>query len=194
VDGERHLRPRARAANAKDFLAFLESEHPGSLGLLRQREPPEVIGAIEGAARTDWIDIDINGVHVTEIVQLLGPERARHAWRKYTSTSLIRSPAIKALVDGAVRLFGLSIRSLVRMSPFFFQQSFRDCGDLEITWGEREAKLSLVDIPAELARFPAYAVLFEGVFQGFYDIVQMTPQLDYRPDLAARRIEARFRW
>jgi hypothetical protein len=186
--------PRARAANTKDFLVFLERVRPGAIADLRAAEPPEVFAIIENSARTDWIDIDSNGIHVTEIVRLLGKESARDAWRKYTSDHFIRSPAIRALFDGAVRMFGLSISSVVKRIPHMFEQSYRDCGRMGVAWREGEAVVRLEDIPDELARFPAYTVLFHGVFLGLYDVVQTPPRLDYAPELASRHIVARFKW
>lgn len=186
--------PRARAANAKDFLAYLEDLRPGTAAHLRAALPTEVMEAVERSARTDWTSIALDGIYVSEIVRWLGPARARDAWRKFTSERFIRSPAIRALADGAVRLFGLSVPAFVKYIPAAFEQGFRDCGRVEIAWSESQATVVLEDIAPEMAQHPSYAVLFEGVFLGIYDLVGVEPLFVFQPFLSERKIVARFGW
>jgi len=186
--------PRYRAGNVLDFLAFLEIAHPGVRAHLRGTLGAEVLEAIEGCARTGWIPIELDGQRVTEIVRYLGHDRAREAWRRFTSSSLIRSPAMRAISDGIVRVFGRSMSTCLKSIPLMFEQSWRDCGRVELEHGRREATVRIVAMPPDLARYTAYAVLFEGVFLGLYDIMKIEPRLEYRPALASGRIHARFRW
>lgn len=186
--------PRARAANAKDFLAFLERFRPGTREHLRGALPPEVWEALEATARTDWIPVALDGPYVTEVVRWLGPEASLEASRAYTSQSLVRSAAMQAIVDGAVRLFGLSVGSLLRIFPVGFQQNYRDFADIRVQRGEAEATVTLADLDPAVARTPAYAVLFHGAFIGLYDVVRTEPRLEFLPDLDQRRIVTRFRW
>ncbi len=185
-------RARARAGNAKDFLEFLEQLQPGTAAHLRATLPREVMSAVEGSARTDWNDIELDAQYVTAIVRWLGPERAREAWRKFTSERFIRAPAIRALAEGAIRVFGLSVPSFVRMVPFAFRQGFRDFADVEVTLGERNATVTIRNLAPAVS--PEYATLFHGLFLGIYDIAGVPPQLEFRPALDARRITAQFRW
>jgi hypothetical protein len=186
--------PRARAANAKDFLAFLEGFRPGTREHLRRALPPEVWEALEATARTDWIPVGLDGPYVTEVVRWLGPEASLAASRAYTSQSLVRSAAMRAIVDGAVRLFGLSVGSLLRIFPVGFQQNYRDFADVQVQRGEGEATVTFSDLAPAVARHPAYAVLFHGAFVGIYDVVQAEPRLAFRAELDELRIVAHFRW
>jgi len=184
----------ARAGNAKDFYEFLEEFHPGTQDRLRQRLPGSVLERIHDATRIDWNDVEAtDGPYVTAIVDCLGAERARQAWRVYTSARFIKTPAIRALAEGAARLFGISVASYVRMIPFAFHQGFRNCGDVVAQLSEREAPVE-VKLTRSFASFDAYAVLLHGLFLGIFDIAHAEPQLEYRPDLGARRVSARFRW
>ena len=174
---------------------MLEAFQPGSLDHLRATLPREVLEAVEGSARTDWIPVAMHGPYVAAIVRWLGEERAVQVWRRFASDRLIRSPAVRALAEGAVRVFGLSVRSFVRMVPLAFGQGFRDFGTMRLEHGDGGATLELVDIaPEVLPHFNDYAVLFHGVFLGIYDIVRAEPRLEYRADRAQRRISGHFRW
>lgn len=186
--------PRARAGNARDFFEFLETFQPGAQGHLRRVLPAAVLAGIEHATRVDWNDVEtIDGPYVTAIVSWLGEERAPAAWREFTSKRFIHTPAIRALAEGAARLFGVSVGSYVRMIPFAFQQGFRDCGSATVTMGEDEATLEMSLDPA-FARFEAYAALLQGIFLGVFDIAHAEPRLDFRPSLGEGRIVATFRW
>ncbi len=186
---------RARAANAKDMLAFLEELQPGTTAHMRAALPVGVVEAIEKSARTDWIPVELDGIFATEIMRWLGEDRSREAWRRYASERFIKSPAIRALAEGAVRVFGLSVRSFVRMIPIAFAQGFRECGEVDIHWGDRDATVTLRDIAPEMARHRAYAVQLEGVFTGIYDLVGVAPQLKVREAFSSdRTLTAFFRW
>jgi hypothetical protein len=185
--------PAYRAGNAKDLLAYLEAVRPGSLAHL-QSVVPHAVATLERSARTDWVDIEIDGLRVAELVRALGADGARDLWRRFTREQLIRSPSVRALSDGVVRVFGRSVATCIKAVPLVFKQSWRECGTVEVDWGERQAVVRIVGMPPQFARFPAYALMFEGVFLALYDLADTTPQLDYRADLSTGRIEASFRW
>jgi hypothetical protein len=186
--------PRGRVGNARDFLEFLEARSPGIEAHLRATLPAGVMEAIRERSRNDWIEVaTVDGPYVTGIVSHLGPDEAREAWRRFTSQRLVRSPALHALVDGAVRLFGLSVATALRVFPRAFEQGFRDVAETSVAFGDREATLEMRLAP-EYARFEAYAVELHGVFLGLYDFTRTEPRLEYEPDLGARRVRARFRW
>lgn len=185
-------RPRARAGNAKDLLAYLEVTEPAAAAHLRRALPRAVLDAVELSARTDWNDLGVDRIYVAEIVRFLGHERARQLWRRFASQRFVRTPAIRALTEGAVRLFGLSVGSLVRVVPLAFQQAFRHAGEVSVTLANREATVVIEHLAPEVDE--AYLVLFHGTFLGIYDLVKAPPQLEFRAEPAARQIVARFRW
>jgi hypothetical protein len=187
--------PRARTANAQDFLEFLEEVvRPGTRDHLVATLPREVVDVVVGGARTDWTPIALDGIYVTAIVRWLGEDAARDAWRAFTGQRFVKSPAIRALAEGAVRLFGVSVAAFVRRLPLAYQQSFRDFGAVRVDEGDREATVTIEDLAASGRHFEGYAVLFHGLFLGIYDIVGVEPRLDYRVDTRSRAIRARFRW
>jgi hypothetical protein len=184
--------PRARAGNAKDFLAFLEELQPGTTAHLRGTLPREVMDAVEHSARTEWTPIAIDAQYVDEIVRWLGEDRACDAWRRFTSERFIRAPAIGALAEGTIRLFGLSVSSFIRMIPFAFRQAFRDFAEVDVKLDERSATVVIGHLAPGVTA--SYATLFRGLFLGVYDLAKREPQLELQHEAAARRIVAQFRW
>jgi hypothetical protein len=185
-------RPQARAGNAKDFLSFLEEFQPGATAHLRATLPHEVMETVEHSARTEWTPIELDAQYVDEIVRWLGQERACDAWRRFMTERFIRAPAIGALAEGAIRLFGLSVHSFVRMIPFAFRQGFREFAEVEVQLHGDHATVTIRRIAPGVTA--SYATLFRGLFLGIYDLVGREPQLEFQHDAGARRIVAQFRW
>ncbi|MGC3997820.1 MAG: hypothetical protein QM767_10135 [Anaeromyxobacter sp.] len=191
-------RARTRASNTLDFLAFMdEVVRPGTRAHLRSALPPEVVKGLLDCLPTDWQDVEtVHGPYVTELVRWLGPEAAAGAWKRYSMERLESRPAYRALVQGAVRLFGLSLGSFVHLMPRIFLQGFRDCFEeaRPIQVDARHAILDLRLAPA-VARYPAYATLFHGLLQALPEMAQAKgATLDWHADLPARRLRATFRW
>jgi len=186
--------PRARVGGAQDFLAFLDHRQPGTRQHFSKVLPALISEAISERARTDWLDVEtIDGPFVTAVVEWLGSEEAREAWRTFTCTTFVRTPALRPIVDGAVRVFGLSVSSLLKVFPLGYQQSYRGCAVVTTRIGHGEASLEMELTPV-YARVAAYAVQLHGVFLAIYDIARTRPRLEYAPDLRSGVIRACFRW
>jgi len=176
-------------------MGFVEREQSDFGMHMRARLPKEFLEFIDSGIRTDWIPLSLDAVFVTEMVATLGPALARDVSRKYMRENLVKSPGLRAIVEGCVRIFGISVCSLLNAVPGSFRQSHRDFGTIEVKrTGDRESMVVIRDIPPEVMRVDAYPLLFEGVFLGIYDVAGIEPKLDSKVDREDRRIEARFRW
>ena len=186
--------PAMRVSNARDMFQFLERHYPAVGRHLREKLPPEVLDRIEHAARTDWIPVELDGQNVDEVLAAMGPDGMRDAYRHFTRESLVRSPTVRSIIDGVMRVFGVSVGTLLRALPGGFRQSYRDAFTLDIQRGDNEALVIFDDIAPEVLRFQGYPIVWEGVFLGLYDLAHTPPQLDFKLLRPARRAEARFRW
>jgi hypothetical protein len=189
-------RPRTRASNTLDFLQFVEEEiRPGVKTHLRVSLSPEVATALLDALPTDWHDVeDTHGPYVTELVRLLGAEAATAAWRRYSIERLDARPAYRALMRGAVRLFGLSLGSFIQLMPKVWAQGFKDCFEVRTRVEGRAGHVTFELAPA-FARFEAYTALLHGVLLAYSDYAHASGStLEYKPDFPARRIIAVYRW
>jgi len=183
-----------RASNVRDMFRFLERNYPAVGRQLRDRLPANVLDRIDHAARTDWIPVELDGQNVDEVLSAMGPEGMRDAYRRFARESLVSSPTVRSIVDGVVRVFGVSVGTLLRALPGGMRQSYRDAFTLEIQHGQHKALVILDDIAPEVLRFQGYPLVWEGVFLGIYDLAHAAPQLDFKLVRGARRAEARFRW
>jgi hypothetical protein len=118
----------------------------------------------------------------------------REAYRRFTRESLVTSPTVRSIVEGALRIFGVGVGTLLRALPGGMRQSYRDAFTLEIQRSENEALVILDDIAPEVLRFQGYPIVWEAVFLGIYDLARVQPQLDFKLLRGTRRAEARFRW
>jgi hypothetical protein len=190
------MRPRTRASNTLDFLRFVEEEiRPGVQAHLRGALPPEVATALLDGLPTDWHDVeDTHGPYVTELVALLGAEAATAAWRRYSIERIEARPAYRALMHGAIRLFGLSLGSFIQLMPRMWAQGFRDCFEVRTRVEGREGTVHFELAPA-FARFDAYTALLHGVLLAYPDYARAAGStLEYLPDFPARRVKAVYRW
>jgi hypothetical protein len=186
--------PAMRTSNARDMFQFLVRNYPAVGQHLRDKLPPHVLERIEHAARTDWIPVELDGQNVDEVLAAMGEGGMRDAYRRFTREALISSPAMRSIVEGVLRIFGVSVGTLLRALPGAMRQSYRDAFTLEIQRTEHEALVILNDIAPEVLRFRGYPIVWEGVFLGAYDIARAEPRLDFKLFRGTRRAEARFRW
>jgi hypothetical protein len=188
--------PRTRASNTHHFLSYVEEViHPGVRQELRQALPAEVVAALLDGLHTEWLDVEgVHGLYVTELVRILGAEQATMAWRRYVGERLEARPAYRALMQGAIRLFGLSLGPFVQLMPKIFAQTFRDCFEIRTQVEGTTAEIHL-DLAPGFARFGAYAQMLHGLLLAVPDYAQARDvAMNFRPDFPGRRVTASYRW
>jgi len=183
-----------RTRNAQDFLAFLARTRAGALRHVRESVPAEVLDRIDHAARTDWIPVMEHGRFADAVLGVLGVDDMKSASREFLVQALVKSPAILRLFEGVQRVFGVTVAGFVRVIPSVVAQSYKDAFKVVVERVGSEALVVFEDIAPELLKFDAYPVVWEGVLLGIYDLASMAPQLDFKMQRGARRMEARFRW
>jgi hypothetical protein len=187
-------RPAMRTSNAKDYLAFLGHQYPAVHRHVRANLAPEILDRIEAGVRTDWIPVELDGQYVDLVLKFMGHDAMKAASREFMAQSLVRSPMMRSLFEGVLRVFGVNVGSLLKILPSGFRQSYQDSFEVSIERGEREGLVIFDDIAVEVLRFAAYPVVWEGLFLGLYDLARAEPQLEFKMLRGSRRMEARFRW
>ncbi len=183
--------PGFRVSNAQDFFDFLRRHEPEAADRVLAAIPDAMREFLEHGARTGWIPLELDGAFVDQVVAELGEERAREQWRAFTASQLTKLPMMRALVDGLIRVFGLSVGTFIRLMPHGWKQSYRDMCHLHIDRSSGEARVTLGDFaPGVLDH--RYDVLFHGVFLGLFDLANAEPRLDY--SVGSEEIRAVFSW
>jgi hypothetical protein len=189
-------RPRVRAGTTTAFLKFLEGTEPRAAADLRSVLPTDVYRRLMEAVRTDWHDVErVHGSYVTGVVGVLGKEAATEMWRRYMAERALHLPLYRGILHTARHVFGLSMGSFIRIFPFGFQQTFRDCAEVAIEITTGQATVSLALVPA-FARYGAYAAMLQGIFEALIVLARAegNVRLAFTADFPARRIVGRYSW
>lgn len=159
------------------------------------RLPDETRELYEMATRTSWIPVEHDARLVTAMVEVLGPAGAREFWRGF-STYYVDQPVLKPLVEGAKRVFGLSMPTIIRMFPRGYGHVYRDywAGATVETVDDRCGVVTLEGVIEPVIRCEAYMLVTEGSMLGMYDIGGVPDDLEFTVDRANGRVQGRFRW
>jgi hypothetical protein len=147
---------------------------------------------IDAAQRSDWLPLEETSSFVDAVVSELGPDDAEDFFRRLTLERLVKTPVLRPIVQGVLRIFGASVGAVARGFPAGFGQSYRDVCDLRVD-AEGDAVTLVFDDPADEIFEHDYPLIYRGVFLSFFDIAGVEPDLDFRVDKAARRITATLR-
>jgi hypothetical protein len=103
--------------------------------------------AVEESTGLEWLPLAEN-VRLTRAVhEALGQEASDRFFRAQLLQSF-EGPLFRALVDGAIHLFGLEPASWARLVPSGWGLVFRDCGRWDVARAARgEVILTLADVP-----------------------------------------------
>jgi hypothetical protein len=147
--------PRILASFLHGTLEVIDSMGSDLGSQVRASLKPEVLEEIENAWAAGWLPLAYDVELTTAFFRLAGAERACEAMRR-NMTETFRKPALRTLVDGAVRLFGLSPGKLLGWAPRIWPLLFRDVAELHIEVGPAAATLRLVDLPPEVSEHRDY--------------------------------------
>lgn len=185
----------ARIRNAQDLLVFMDDHQPGSaegvLGLL----DPRLRELLETASRTLWIPLADDARFVDATIDFFGHYRAEELWLAYTSR-FVQTPLQRALFDGAIRVFGLSVGTFVRIIPRVWSTSFRGAGRIDVDeHGDAWRRLHLLNMHPAMCVRPGYVILLRGLFRGMYRLAKCDDEdFDMVFDAEGRELHAEFRW
>jgi hypothetical protein len=183
-----------RTSNARDFLDFFRRRYPAVHLHVTATVPREVLDRIEHGVRTEWIPVELDGQFVDAILDFMGPDALKTATREFLAQSLVQSAMMRSMFEGVLRAFGVSVGSFLKVMSGGMRQSYQDAFTVTVERGEGSGLVVFDDIAPEVLQFRAYAIIWEGLFLGLYDLAHKKPQLDFKLLRGARRMEASFRW
>jgi len=142
--------PRILASFLHGTLEVIDSMG-GDLGeRVRASLKPESLEEIENAWSAGWLPLTYDVELTSAFFRLAGPERACEAMRKNMAETFSK-PTLRSVIDGAVRIFGLSPSKLLRWGPRVWPVLFKDVAEMRVEVGAAEATVWLEGLPPELA-------------------------------------------
>ncbi|MEK7703737.1 MAG: hypothetical protein AAB426_02165 [Myxococcota bacterium] len=154
----------------RDFIAALEQVQAGLKDSVLRQLDPDLRGEVESVVGIGWLPFEKHSA-VNEAARKVAGDRAfQEVWRR-TMLRTFQQPLLKPIVDGGVRVFGLSPRTFARLTPTAWGLISRDAGDLlfEAQSGEQSARLSLRNFPLALATSGTFFLGMVGVFEAFFE-------------------------
>jgi hypothetical protein len=120
------------------------------------------LSTVRQAGVLTWLPAEHHHAVATALDQALGAEGARHFWRDLMVLSFERS-LLRPLVDGGLRVFGRTPRSVLRLSPQAYSLIARQCGVLSISDGRAPGSVRVAfDALPALLRSRAFLELCHG--------------------------------
>ena len=186
--------PGARVRNAQDFWRYLDEYREGGTRAVAERLDPRTLEQLEHAAKTAWLPIELDARFVDAVVDEFADDPS-DVWRKYTSR-FVSGGLMKAVFDGTVRIFGLSLHSIVKAAPRAWQQSYRGCGTMAVhrQEGVDAVVLEVNDLHPMMLQRDGYLMLLRGMFLGLHDLASVEDQMDFAVDRESNQLTAVFRW
>ena len=118
--------------------------------------------AVREAGVLGWLAADHHHKVAAAIDQALGATSARHFWRDLMLLSFERS-LLRPLVEGGLRVFGRTPRSVLRLAPQAYSLIARHAGVLSITDGRARGSVRVAfDALPSLLRSRAFLELCHG--------------------------------
>jgi len=156
------------------MLDFLEAEHPGSRERIWMRIPAESRAYIESVSRMEWIDLEHDHWLPDSILAEFGRDESVELFRA-SIPQHIQKPLLEPFVMGMIRVLGKRRSRLLNLIPRALPLVFRDFFEPKAvsTDGGARTEIRLEAIPPAVREFPAYFTMWEGVFLGVLDLVEI---------------------
>jgi hypothetical protein len=189
------LQPRMKAAQIKNSLAVAERMAGDRAAALREAIGPEVWETIEGAVRTDWLPLSVDIALSRAVEDVCGPGRDRERSRTSTGENL-NARLLAPFVEGVRKVFGLSPKPALKVSPRAWKTVYKDCGDSRfVDVSEREAALDFENMPREVLESPLYLSAIAGGLHAVLDMCGVEGHVEPRDaDVAAGTVRFLVTW
>jgi hypothetical protein len=108
----------------------------------------------------------------------------------------VQTPLQRSLFDGAIRVFGLSVGTFVRMIPKIWATSYRNAGDLDVSeCGDGWRNLHITNMHPAMCSRDGYYILLDAMFRGMYRLAgDESEDFEMTYDRGARELHANFMW
>jgi len=188
--------PETRASFAhgiQELIAKLEPEQVD--GIIKRAG--SAWSRIEKAPKVAWLDEGTYNALTEAVRAELGDEETRALFRK-VGRRMLTSNNLQTLLESAIRLFGMSPHTVLKLIPRGRQTAIKNSGTLVYERvGDRCVRLHLTDFPASTFQLGTSVILLSGVFLGVLDAASVsdTAKLETKDvDLLAGKATFELSW
>ena len=178
----------------KMLLAGLERLPDSTAATVKASLGPEVVRAIEEASGVEWLSAELNLATTRAVHATLGPRAFARFFRALSGESF-RGPLFRAIVEGAIAVFGLDPGSWTRLLPSGWGMVFRDLGRWEVQRSGDHVDLTLSSLPAPFLADRVWPESVAASLGGLVDLAKTEGGVEV-VEVDAPRGKARFvmRW
>lgn len=179
----------------KLLMGCVDALDPQARDAVRAAVPAEDLALVESAAAVSWLPVDVNLRATEAVAHALSPQAFDAFFRRLGDRDF-DSTLLKSVVTGAIGVFGLEPSRLMSWVPRGWSQIFRDQTEISITVaGAGEARMSFVDLPAQLAASRAWRDSVAASMTAFFRATKREGTTDVESfDARARAMVLLFRW
>jgi len=141
-------------------LAVLGSKRAEAERLLQAE-----IAATKAASRADWLPMTFD-FKLTAVVHDLGGKDAVVALNRASFLAATDGPLLRPIVQGALRVFGVSPRAFVKMVGNAWEAGTRNAGAMSASFEDDHSAIVVLNgLHAELRWYEGFIGLLEGVYE-----------------------------
>lgn len=157
-----------RAALLQEILLALPAVGQERAARVLAAVRPATLDQIAHATRVDWLPAELHVELARAGLAALG-EGGLKAWGRAAFGRSVRSSLLRPILEGAVRIFGLSPGAVLRAAPAAWLAAYREAGTLEVTpWAEHACRVTLRSLPPAL-QDRGFQVALAGALEGVFE-------------------------
>lgn len=162
--------PRILAGFVHGTLEVIDAQG-GDLGArVRAELKPDTLEAIQNAWSAAWVPVALDVELSLAFCRVAGAEEASEAMRRNMAEAF-HKPMLRAVIDGAVRILGLSPGKLVRWAPRIWPLVMKDAGVMRVaSEKEGEATVWLEGLPPLIADERDYLMGTASAIAAVFDL------------------------
>jgi hypothetical protein len=116
-----------RASYTKVALKNFKRAHADRLEQLIEIAGPEALVDLRASSALEWLPAELHGAVADAMIEVVGRSDARALWAGVLIEAFT-SPVLSPIVSGALRIYGKTPPSIMRMTPHAWPLFFRECG------------------------------------------------------------------
>lgn len=164
-DDSARLQPSIKVQFLRENFEALERLGEEHRAAVIERLPAGTRATLWDLPPTGWVDVALD-VDLTLAIDEVAGRDALRAWARVGLASSLDAPFLRAMVQGATRLFGLDPGSFLRVLPRGMTSIYRDCGTFDFDrTEERCAVVTVRGAPASWTTTDAYLDGFAGALE-----------------------------